>query len=398
MRFRLLILFAIILLAAPPAHAEVVLILRREAQPAGNYVRVCDIARVEGPKELVREVSAVVLGPTPARGQTRAFSRWDVEARLYEMGVAAPFSFSGNDSVTVLGNGVPARQPVPEPAHFGQLAPIPVQSLARSPLGGADGDPPRRTVGTAPSPPPAAVMPGPRVFEPKERGAPAKTPLSDEARKRIAQAASVYLANRYKEAGSRRPDLEVEATILGASGAVPHSAHEVRVENGDGRVPGKVSLTLLVRDTEESAPREVAVEADTKLFARALVAARNLSRGESLEQRDVAVARVRMDAGKSYLPPAPAFAEGRETRRALRAGEVILAEDAEPGMVVKRGDTVEIVTTGRGWSISGTGKAQGAGMIDDMIMVEDSSTKKKYSARIVGRNRVEAVIKKNGIQ
>ena len=107
MRRKTSISMFIILLCAPEALADVVVIVRREAESAGKYIRVCDIARVEGPRELALEVAKTVIGPTPQRGETREITRWEIEKRLREMGLDADIAFAGNDSVTVFGNGMP---------------------------------------------------------------------------------------------------------------------------------------------------------------------------------------------------------------------------------------------------------------------------------------------------
>ena len=385
MKQKWLIPLLILLLFAAEARAEVVLILRREAQPAGNYVRICDVARVEGPDDQVREVAMTVLGPSPGKGESREFTRWDLENRLYEMGIASRVSFSGNDSVRVYGNGAARAAPRYDSAAFLPLEPLPVRSLEQR-----RGD--AGTAGQGKTEP--LAKPAPRRFDPPDR--PAAMALTDDARRRVGLAVSNYLAERYKQNGSKRTDIEVEANITSASSEIPYTAYDVQVEGGlDGRVPGKARLQLVVKDTVESQPRRVEVEADTQVFARALVAARQLSRGESLEKQDVTVTRVRMEAGKSYLPPSLNAIAGREVSRNLRNGDPILAEDAIPGQAVKRGEWVVVNAMGKGWLLQSKGKALGAGMVGDMISVEDSNNKTKYSARITGRGEVEVVVKKD---
>jgi flagella basal body P-ring formation protein FlgA len=135
------------------------------------------------------------------------------------------------------------------------------------------------------------------------------------------------------------------------------------------------------------------VEAETEVFGKALVAIRNIPRGESMMKDDVAVQRVRMESGKSYLPPNAETAVGREARRSFKAGEVILASEAPVGDAVKRGSLVVMKTEGRGWDVQSKVKALGAGAVGDIITVEDMNNKTKYPARITGPGTVAVVVR-----
>lgn len=386
MRYRWLISLLATLLAAAPAMAEVVVIVRREAQPAGNYVRICDIARVDGPKDQAREVAMTVLGPTPAGGQTHEITRWDIEHRLYEMGLIAKVSFSGNEVVRVLGQGV-ARRSYPSADSYQPLNDMPQQSS----IGGL-------SFGDGAS---ALAKPEPRVFAARPDGTDGMDPfaqMTGDAKTRVGQVIANYLADRYHSANSARSDIEVEARVIGATANIPYAAHDVRVEEAvDGRVPGRAKLRLMVKDQADSTEREVTVSADTDVFARALVATRNLPRGESMNRGDVKVERVRMESGKNYLPPRPRAVEGREAQRAIKPGEAILDSDATLAEAVKRGQLVIVDTVGRGWRLQAKAKAHGSGTVGDIITVEDTETRKKYPVRITGRGTVSVVVNKDEI-
>ncbi|MDR1535921.1 MAG: hypothetical protein LBU64_12650, partial [Planctomycetota bacterium] len=94
MRRILFITLIVLAVACFEARADVIIIVRRQAEAAGNYIRICDVARVDGPREQAAEVGAIILGPTPGKGETREFTRWEIENRLLEMGVTARVSFT----------------------------------------------------------------------------------------------------------------------------------------------------------------------------------------------------------------------------------------------------------------------------------------------------------------
>lgn len=374
------------------AWAEVVVIMRREAEAAGNYVRICDIARVEGPRDQASEVAMIVLGRTPGRGEVQEFTRWDIESRLYEMGVRARVIFSGNDLVKVFAAGAGSSGQAAagerlEPIRLGPDVPPPPFSGRDTASLGVGWNP----TGLALPPPAKPNLPQARVRESAVGPEAAFKSLSEETRTRIGKTVSEFLSGKYA-----RADIEVETKLLALDAAIPPDVHEVKVDDAvGGQVPGKATLRLAVRDTAEAEPRLVTVSAETSVFGLAPVAARQLNRGEVLDRRDVIVARVRMDSGKGYLPPNAQAVAGRETKRSFKAGEPITAVDAVPAEAVKRGDLVVVETNGRGWQITSTAKALGSGMVEDIITVEDVGNKTKYSARITDRGVVSALIKRD---
>lgn len=389
----------LLLLTAVPAWAEVVIIVRREAQPTGNYVRVCDIARVDGPAEQAREVAMTVIGPAPVRGETHEITRWDIETRLYEMGVNARVTFTGNDVVRVLGSGAPRRR-------YAETAFQPLDATpegAFSPTGGMGGESGRQRaasrIARKEEEKKPIAKPAPTQFDPKrpEREGDRLIELAAEGKKRVAEAIGDYFSDRYRAGNARRADIEVSASVVGATGGVPASAFELRVEDAEGKIPGRAKVTLLVKDEAESEARRVIVAADTDVFGLALVTTRNLSRGESLKPEDVKVARVRMEWGRNYLPPRPKTVVGREAKRSFRPGEVLFAEDAAQGEAVKRSQLVIVDSSGKGWRLQTKAKAQGSGAVGDIITVEDLETKKKYPARITGHGTVSVVVNKDKI-
>jgi flagella basal body P-ring formation protein FlgA len=366
----------------------VVGIIRREAQSSGKYVRVCDIARVDGPDKLVREVSMTILGPAPMRGESQEFSRWDIESRLYEMGVDANVTFSGNDVVRVFGDGAAVRSAASSNTRQEQeLLPVP----ARSGLAGVAGDPAR-----AAGSPEQNVRPQSGTVEPRTRAETSlrRDLLAPEARTRVGQVVSAYISDQYR--AGKRPDIEVESKVLATDGDIPYSAFEIKVDEAiEAHIPGNALLRLTVKDTSSSAARKVTVSADAQVYGLSLVAARPVAKGDLLEKRDVAVTRVKMESGRMYLPPSPAKAAGLEAQKAFKPGEVIHPKDAIVGMAVKRGNMVVVKNEGKGWEILSKGKAQDGGGIDDLITVEDSSTKARFTARVTGPGTVAVVLKKD---
>ncbi len=245
MRSITLICLFLLLLTQTPAWADVVVIVRQQAEATGNYVRICDVARVEGPRELALEVSKTILGPTPARGQIIEITRWEIEHRIYEMGLHAQVSFTGNDVVRVSGNGVPSARNQDiwmdeDQSDYGHGQPFVVEPVARTNLRQPVSEEVHAPVREMPNTPASRDFGEklPQLAEMPKAAPRPRNPLaltSETARERLSNAAANYIAGRY-----RRPDIEVEAKVLSVSAVVPEDAREIVVEDAlEGRVPGR---------------------------------------------------------------------------------------------------------------------------------------------------------------
>ncbi|MDR1613273.1 MAG: flagellar basal body P-ring formation chaperone FlgA [Planctomycetota bacterium] len=373
MRRVLFIILFLLVVQAPAARADVVVIVRREAETSGKYIRVCDVARVEGPRERAREVAETIIGPTPPKGQAREISRWEIESRLYEMGYDAKVTFSGNDSVRVLGNGVPARSRADEGFVPERLASIP----------SASGDLAPRSAAPSPSPSPApaarAMDPGDDfAFDPDAAGA---------ARERVGIAASDYLSSRYD-----RKDVEVRAKVLSLSDGIAPGDEIVVSGAIGGKIPGRAEVAVRVKGGADGPVRQITAVLDTEVHALALIAAKPLYKGNVIGKNDVKVARVKMKSGQAYLPPQPEAAIGREVRRPIKPHEPVLAADAKPVDAVKQGTIVSVENSGAAWKLQANARALGSGNIDDVVFVQDLSNKSRYQARVIGPGMVTVVV------
>lgn len=373
---RRLLSIALMLLALLPAYAraDVVVIVRREAKAAGNYVRVCDVARVEGPREQAGEISSAIIGPTPYAGESMEISRWDIESRLYELGIAHKIIFSGNDVVRVLGMGTQYRYPGEgEAFSLAQLADAHIPSAA----------PAVQAVGRQSS---AAAD---RARDRTLRATGYLGNLAPESLELINRAVSEYLGKQYS-----RSDIEIENFPRRLSAPLPARFTEVQVEWGKGSVPGSAQLQLRVREDGDAQVKTVMLDTEVDVYALAPVAARPLSKGESLEAKDVTLQRIRMEPGQGYFTPDPKSVAGRELKRSLKKGEPVLPSETSMPNAVKQGDEVINRTASNGWQLTAVGKALGSGNIGEIIQVQDPTTKAKYDARIIGPGMVEVVLKK----
>ena len=365
--------------AASRASAEVIIIVRNWTETSGSYVRVCDIARVEGPSEEVAEIAKAVIGPTPPKGQTREITRWEIEQRLAEMGLEARVMFSGNETVKVFGNGaVPAAVHVLD-QEFDEAGLLPMPASGRTVPAASKG---AENILAAPAKP--ATLP---AITKAEKKTPVRDDIDAATKIRVSQAIENYICDLYS-----RPDVEIVAKQLELSGLIPADAFELKVEEAlGGKVPGKADLALRVLDAPDAAPRRVLAKAEVEVSALAPVAARQLPKGARMGTKDVHMIRIKMQPGLVYMNPDIKALANRELVRPLAPGTPILASDTVEAAAVRRGDMMTVQAAGRNWTVKGNGKALSDGKVGDIIGVEDSSNKTKYSARVTGRGEAELI-------
>lgn len=107
------------------------------------------------------------------------------------------------------------------------------------------------------------------------------------------------------------------------------------------------------------------------------VAARDLERGELLTAADIRYEPA-PDGGD---PEAPATLVGWRTRRVISAGEMLRAPAVSPPELVRAGETVEAVYSGRSVVLRVTGTAMGSGAMGERVLV-----------RVDARRRLEGVV------
>lgn len=114
--------------------------------------------------------------------------------------------------------------------------------------------------------------------------------------------------------------------------------------------------------------------------------------GETLAARDVAWVKVRSDWVRANTITDMAELVGLEARRPLRAGAPVRREDMRVPVVVARGATVTMLYRTANMTLSVVGRALTAGGKDEVIQVTNVQTNTVVDARVVGPDRVAAIM------
>jgi flagella basal body P-ring formation protein FlgA len=134
---------------------------------------------------------------------------------------------------------------------------------------------------------------------------------------------------------------------------------------------------------------ELPLEAEITAAATVVVAVRGLPLGTLVQQEDLQVVPQNgRDAPRAIRNPADAV--GRETTRAVPAGQPLSEDGLRAPILVRRGETVTVYARSSGVEVRTTARAQQPGALGDVIPVESLLNRQRYFARVTGIQEVLA--------
>ena len=142
------------------------------------------------------------------------------------------------------------------------------------------------------------------------------------------------------------------------------------------------STTVGVRCPGNS-PWSIYVPVRVQIFANILVAARPLARGVPLTPTDVTVSRQDLAAVAGNALTDAAQAIGKRLRYPVATGAALNAGLLDLPPLVKRGQTVTIVSSGQGLEVRAAGEALADGTSGETIRVRNLLTKKIIQATVL---------------
>ena len=152
------------------------------------------------------------------------------------------------------------------------------------------------------------------------------------------------------------PNIAVPACIGGAI--------EISTQPG-ARVWGRTTLQLRCA----KAGWMVNVPFNIRVFGDYVVASRYLPFGQKIESSDIRVIEGELNLLPDDVLRTPKGAYDRVLNRPLQMGSPIGLNDLRESSVIKVGDPVRLVLSGKDFEVSGEGIAQTSGMIGDMVRV-----------------------------
>jgi len=331
----LLVVSVLGLIGHAPVRAGVTVTLKETAALAGDYVRLCEVAAVEGDEEHSLRVSGLFLGPTPETGETREITREQIRSRLREVGLDAAVQVAGANAVVVRRSGEEEAAPATE----------------------------------------GAAAAAAQAVEPS-----AEDQAQQETVRRIGRAVQAYLAQVFQ-----RDDLEVRVEVSQIDGQVMPAAGSFRVrEIQSGRLPGSARIILETLDASGRPAGDLRAQVKAEATAAVLLVRRDLQRGEPVRPGDLLLQRALLKSGVGYIPLDVNAVAGRQAARFLRALSPIQAGDLEQPLAVCKGQKLTVLTKAGGFEIRMEVIALADGRVGELIAVENLDSKRQFTVYVSG--------------
>jgi flagella basal body P-ring formation protein FlgA len=151
---------------------------------------------------------------------------------------------------------------------------------------------------------------------------------------------------------------------------------------------GNANLAVIARQGERVIGN-INVRTEVEVLAEMLFTVRQINLGSILTAEDLVRRKSDVGAMQGRYLANMDDAVGKKTRMTLRANVPLKNEQIEKVPLVKSGQMVTIVAENERIRITVTGKAKSAGALGDTIIVQNLSSRKELSARIVNAETVQ---------
>lgn len=145
---------------------------------------------------------------------------------------------------------------------------------------------------------------------------------------------------------------------------------------------GNVSIAVLARQ-KERVVRNISVWVDIEAVTDMVVALHQIENGELISAADVVLQKRELSQNSHLGARSVNDVIGRKARTILRANQPIRTDLVERVPLVKSGQMVTIVAENEVLKISVSGKARSSGAAGDTIRVQNLTSLKEISARII---------------
>ena len=130
---------------------------------------------------------------------------------------------------------------------------------------------------------------------------------------------------------------------------------------------------------------------------RIVVPSRDIARGETLGESDLAYEFVAANAIMPGTATAMDSIVGQQTRRVLRAGQSMRNDDVRSPILVSKGTTVTMIFDAPGVTLTATGRAMSEGGVGDTVTVQNPASYRQISAVVTGPGTVKAISGMGGV-
>jgi flagella basal body P-ring formation protein FlgA len=156
-----------------------------------------------------------------------------------------------------------------------------------------------------------------------------------------------------------------------------------------GREPWAGKQQFVVATANSQGATRVPVQANVSLPDAIVVAARAIQRGQVIGERDVQMAPAQAPDAEFQPLRRLEDAVAKEALRGISAGQPIDSRSIQPAQLVRRGEIVTVFARAAGVQVSTQARALEDGSLNDLVQVESSGERRRYTATVTGLQEVE---------
>jgi flagella basal body P-ring formation protein FlgA len=337
--------------------------LRERVVISTSVVRLRDVAEITAADRAQgRELAAVPLMPLPAPGTQRFLRKREVADLLAAHGVdLRQIDFVGADQIEVVAASVVAS-----------VRPSEDLSDEKSNIVNQH----------------AAILAGGKVE-------PALLPFDEERAEKLRDELRALIASYINSKAGNQEPRRVEFDVADRYLAMLDAATSQPMCRG-GNEPWTGSQRFVISFTTPQGQAQVPLYAEVAGPAVSLVVAlRPIARGQMISAADIELRKVENNsrsADRRSTFDAVEQLVGMEARQSIAAGDVVLANQVQLPVLVKRGELIAITSQSGRIRVRTTARARQDGSRGDCIEVESPGSKERYDVCVVGTREASLVV------
>lgn len=165
--------------------------------------------------------------------------------------------------------------------------------------------------------------------------------------------------------------------------ALPADADAYEIQPLASAPLGRVPVIIHgYRDGHPAASHRVTI--DIARWCTAVVAARTISRGQTITPDDLRTQRICLTQDRGELATNPAGIVGQTAAAHMHTGAVLYAEDVRPPVVARRGELIEVRCLTGGLVIKTIARATETGSLGQIIQARNERSRESYPVRLTG--------------
>lgn len=202
----------------------------------------------------------------------------------------------------------------------------------------------------------------------------------------IREAVTAFVASRTAGMGW---DVRIRRMNITGAAKLPEGAidYEIKPQQQWGGW-GTTSIAVVAHQ-KERVLRNITVRMEVEALADTVVALHQIAPGEVVSAADVVLQKREITYNSSHAVRTIDEVIGKRTRTTIRANQPLRADQVEKVPLVKVGQIVTIVAENEVMKISVSGKARSSGAEGDIVRVQNLSSFKEVSGRVIDASTVQ---------